>query len=301
VRDADCAPTNVCVTAVGHTAAVTIAPPHAPSDPGAPDLCDGERGRPDLLGQLRAAGTERPEVDAGLAGGLRAWLEDAALLGVAPHAAGAPGAPGARRPAAAPSPVGPPVGRRLGLPELTACITRTLFRLTVTDGPPSHPFEDALSAIAVTARGAEVLDAVQLLRQRTRAALRTIARARGTAIGSDWPRIPAAWLPRTGERLRVPLAGGAVVLHARADLVLGRPSHGTASVCLVQVQVRDGDDGRARRLLALAETLRSGAPPVRVATYRPSSRELVCEEVTESLLVETVREIVDDVGGRFRQ
>lgn len=225
-------------------------------------------------------------MDAALAGGLRAWLEDAAVLGTTCSASDA------GRRAAAASFAGRPSGRRLELPDLVACITRTLFRLTVTDGAPPHPFEDALSAIAVTARGEEVLDVVQRLRRRTRAALRTIARARGAAIASDWRRVPPAWLPRTGERLRVPLAGGDVILYSTADLVLGRPSHAKPSVCLVQVQVGEAhDDGRARRLLALAETLRSGAPPTRVATYLPSNRELICDDVTEALLVAAASEI----------
>jgi hypothetical protein len=103
-------------------------------------------------------------------------------------------------------------------------------------------------------------------------------------------------LPRTAERIEVPLGGGAVVLRATADLVLGRPSDGTASVCLVRLEDRRRDQTgslqakRARRALALAETLRSGAPPWRVASYDPDEGRLSCDDVDEAMLAQAARE-----------
>ena len=281
----------------------------------------------DLLDCLRSTSTPRPVVDEWLAGGLRAWLEDwAGGFGAGGSSAGGSGAGGSgaggssaggsgaggfgaggfgaggRKPVVVrdgmPVPRVPAWRCRIGLLELQACLTRATFRLTVTDGPPRHPFEDALCAISVTDRGPAVVDAVRRLPKRDRAALRTTLRVYAAAMAAQWRPVPHAWLPRAGERLRVPLAGGAVVLTSTADLVLGRPSAGTASVCVVRVHDGQGrravDEAasRALRALALAETLRSGARPWRVASYDPSTARLLCEDAGERLLVEAVRDVL---------
>ena len=252
----------------------------------------------DLLDCLRSTSTLRPVVDECLAGGLRAWLEDWAC---ASRSGASRSGASSRKPVVLRDGVlvpRKPVRSRIGLPELQACLTRATFRLTVTDGPPRHPFEDALCAISVTDRGPFVIDAIRRLPRRDRATLRATLRTQAAAMAVQWRPVPHGWLPRVGERLRVPLAGGAVVLTSTADLVLGRPSAGTASVCAVRVHDgqggRAGDDpvGRALRALALAETLRSGARPLRVASYDPSTARFRCEDAGEGLLVEGVRDVL---------
>jgi hypothetical protein len=191
-----------------------------------------------------------------------------------------------------------------GVRDLCALLTRAIFRLTVVQGPLRHPLEDALCAISVTEHGPDVLGAVGRLRPGERADLRAFARARASVISTQWRPVPVAWLPRTGERLEVPLGGSAVVLRATADLVLGRPSDGTASVCLVRLhEQRPGQAGtvqaeRARRALALAETLRSGTPPWRVASYDPGEGRLTCDDVSPELLAKAVRDVLDALRRR---
>ncbi len=285
---------------------VALAPLRLPEPANEPDR--GSWG-PDLLARLVSPALPRPTIDHGLAGGLRAWLDDG-IAGVG--RAGTPERPVVGR---AGTPERPVVVRdgtlvrsatlarpsALGLRELRACLTRMVFRLTLVQGALRHPleFEDALCAISVTEHGPELLDAVGRLHPRERASLGAFTRARASVISAQWRPVPAAWLPRTGERLRAPLGGGAVVVHATADLVLGKPSEGAASVCLVRLH----DEHRgplgtaraqhARRALALAETLRSGAPPWRVATYDPGARHLDCDEVTEELLADAVRDVLE--------
>ncbi|MGH8988055.1 MAG: hypothetical protein ACRDXC_05590 [Acidimicrobiales bacterium] len=230
-------------------------------------------------------------MDWSLAGGLRAWLED----GVVGAATAEVGAIVVRDGALTPR---PPAARRIGLRELQACLSRVTFRLTVSDGPQRHPFEDALCATSVTERGPLLLDAVRHLTKHQRAALRATLRAVAATTADCWLPVPRAWLPRTGERLRVPLAGGAVVLSSTADLVLGLPSDGTASVCAVRVHdERDGLAGagsvvRPLRALALAETLRSGARPWRVASFDVGTGQLLCEDADEALLVAAVGDVL---------
>ena len=167
----------------------------------------------------------------------------------------------------------------------------------VTGCALDQPFEDALCAISVTARGPETLDALGRLPARERSALRSFVQERAAAIAAQWRPVPPAWLPRTGEQIRVPLAGGAVMLSAAADLVLGRPSDKTSSVCLVRLHEKRSGDAteaarRTRRALALVETLRSGAPPWRVATYDPGARHLLVEDVDEELIAAAVHDVL---------
>jgi len=251
---------------------------------------------PDLLDRLRSPITARPLVDDALAGGLRAWLEDG-VVGVQDVAGwegrivvrdGALSAPRSTRQGE----------RRLDVPELRNCLTRVLFTLTLTAAPPRQPFEDALCALSVSERGPAILETVARLRSGDRAALRIAVQARASTMAAKWRRVPPSWLPRTGERLRIPLAGGRVVLSAGSDLVLGRPSGGTASVCLVRLldeapaQQPALDHSLTLRALALAETLRTGAPPWRVASYDASSGDLVSESVDEGMLAEAVRDVL---------
>ena len=259
----------------------------------------------DLLSRLVSPPARRPPTDDGLAGGLRAWLEDgivgAGRLGQSGHSRGNEGcrlvvrggtsARGAVR--AGPS--------ALSVQDLRACITRVIFRLNVVQDPPLQPFEDALRALSATEHGPELLHAVGRLRGRELAALRAFARARAVSIASQWRPVPAAWMPRTAERLRVPLDGGRVELRASADLVLGRPSGGEARTCLLHVlderhsaagAVRAGRARRERRAMALAETLRSGAPPWRVATYDPATGHLDCDDVGDTLLSAGVHDVL---------
>lgn len=297
------------VTPAGHADEVTIAPAlpatrrtELPQRMPPPRL----EATTDLLEHLRAPNVSRPRVDAGLAGGLRAWLEDeVAALAPRPrrgrlvvHDALATGAlatvsegAGAGRPRVV---AGRSSERIAG--RIAERIARMIFRLVVTDGAPLHPFEDALAALAVCEGGPELLEAVRLLPSPARAALRIAAHTCAATTAAQWRRAPAAWLPRTGERRRVALGGGDVVLRATADLVLGRPAARTASVCLVRVRT-DGattsavGDVRALRFLALLETVCSGAAPLRVASYRPASGTLVCEEVTDTFLTEAVGDV----------
>jgi hypothetical protein len=106
-----------------------------------------------------------------------------------------------------------------------------------------------------------------------------------------WPPLDPAWLPRTRECLRVPLAGGGLELVTRVDLAIGRPAGDEASVALVDVTsgCRRPVHRYDRHLSALAETLRSGTPPFAVATYFTRSGELDVDPVTVELLVAAAR------------
>lgn len=269
---------------------VTAAPPAAPHEPpAAPQArppAEKVRAEPaggaDLLTALRAPAGTRAAVDPALAGGLRAWLEDGVSALV------------------------PPDGRVVvsdAATGLRPAFARILLRLALSGVVPARPFDDALGACAAAGSGSWLVASVAGLRAHQLAALRREAAADAATIAARWRRPPSGWLPRTCERICVPLAGGAVELRATADLVLGAPAQGTASVCLVGVaagdparaSARETHASRARRFLALVETLRSGAAPFRVATYHSESGVLVADDVSGGMLRRAVREVLADL------
>lgn len=245
------------------------------------------------------AGGRRP-VDPGLAGGLRAWLED----GVAPLV-------GDRLPGAAPIVVdrwgASPTARTSGAvgggrAPITVAAARQamvgcLFRQLVVTGTISRPFADAVAGLRASRWEAEVVRFVSALPRATRNALRQEVDAHGLAMAAQWSPLPAGWLPRTTARLCVPVAGGRVLLRATAALVLGAPPVDRAAHCVLDVRASWPHEVHAadRRFLALLETLRAGAPPCRIATWYPATGHLDTEDPTDTSLAATVPTVVDAV------
>lgn len=266
-------------------------------------------GEADMLARLCGVPGCPARADPGLAGGLRAWLEDG-IAGRGGRAVGSrPAAAAPGRAAGAAAWGGAAVALAAGTAdsrwspssaEVERCLVRTVFRLVVCGVSLTRPFEDALSACCADPRAEAVLRAVGLQSRREGARLRARVRAAASAVARDWRPPPAAWLPRTAERIRVPLGGGRVVLCASADLVVGAPSCGAPAVRLLRVHAEPPDDrhGAERRRIALAETVRSGVPPSRVASYHVAGAELVCDDVDDALLLRAVAEVLEAPAGR---
>lgn len=91
--------------------------------------------------------------------------------------------------------------------------------------------------------------------------------ARIDRLAAVWPAVAPGWWPRVEEPVRARLAGGAVMLGGRLDLLLGGPPTGRPAVV---VEVKGGrwyDGMRADgHLYALLVTLRDGQPPAAVVT-----------------------------------
>jgi hypothetical protein len=244
----------------------------------------------------------RPAVDVGLAGGLRDWLEDGLAAAVACLPADAPPVFVSKQAVSAVlsceesfvaerSTVRPPS------PEMArGALVDALFRQWVTTGSMRDPMVDGLAALEVAdGDGGEVARLISELPAADRLQLAEEITRHATIIVDRWPRPNPAWLPRTQERLKVPLAGGRVVLSGVVDLALGGPSGERASVCIVEIK-----SGRRRvehrgdiHFYALLEALRSGAPPFRVATYYTSTGELDVEPVTEAVLAACVERVLE--------
>ena len=114
---------------------------------------------------------------------------------------------------------------------------------------------------------------------------------------SDWPPIDRAWTPRAEARVRARIFGGRVALGAKYDLAFGRAKGMQARVIIVDFKTgrRRAGDIDDLRYYALVETIKTGVPPFRVASYYLEESDFHAEDVTEELLETAVRRTADGV------
>ncbi len=180
-------------------------------------------------------------------------------------------------------------------PLARAVLVSALFRQLVTTGRIDDPVADALSAVGADGRADRIAEFLVRLPSTDRAALLEQIVDHSEVLVSTWPAVAPAWLPRTGERRTVPVAGGRILLSGIIDLVLGAPALDRASVCLVDVRTgeRRAEHTEDRRFLGLLETICAGAPPFRLATYYTATGEIDVEEVDDDLLFAAARRAVE--------
>ncbi len=249
-------------------------------------------GRP---GRIEAAGetsspcsrgdtVARPRFDPDLAGGLRAWLEDAAYGVVAARGDDAPAVFLGPRQV-----LGPPEGRRdaegPGDELVLSRLVHAVFRQLVGGGEVGDPLADALCALRACGDDI-VVRHVEAMPAAGRDALSDAVALHAGNLEDLVPRFAPGWMPRTDDRVAIPLAGGRVVLHGTFDLLVGLPQPGTASLCALGLSA-SGPWARERRslhFLALLETLRSGAPPFRLALLESATGRYGVEDVREEHL-----------------
>ena len=260
----------------------------------------------DLLDRLRSTGRARPPVDPALAVDLRRFVErgladvvattDAAPTLVTAHRlTGALACPAHRH--------GGPDDQPVTGPMALGALVEVLFRQWVTLGAIDDAFDDALGALAVDDRRGRLCAWIADLPPTDRAELRAEVERQADGLRHRWPALDPTWLPRTQEAIRATLVPGRVELAVWVDLALGhRAGHSggdRASVALVQVTSgmrRPGHRDDAH-LAAVAETLRSGAPPFVVATYHARTGELDVDPVTPDLLGVAARRLVTGIRG----
>ena len=279
-------------------------------------------GGAEVLALLRGDASTRPGFDPGLAGGLRAWLEDAAYGVVASRGDLAP-----------PLVLGPrevlqgdrvePAGRGLAEREptereptergptdslqklstdsfrgtgrgaedgtseeaLLGRLVHALFRQLVMGGSLGDPWRDALDGLAAVG-STDVVRQCEALDGPERTALAGRVAAHAGHLVDLLPRLAPGWMPRTDDRVAIPLAGGRVVLHGMFDLLVGRSRPGAASLCALGLTTGRpwAWERRSLHFLALLETLRSGSPPFRLALIESATGRYGAEDVREDHL-----------------
>jgi hypothetical protein len=241
----------------------------------------------EVLTLLREGSGRRPRFDAGLAGGMRAWLEDAASELARARGEGAePLVLGSR--VLGPEWAGPTQvpGEPIGLELNTAILVRALFRQIVLTGAVTDPLGDALDALRVEPGRQALIRQIEQMSATDRSVLAESLDRHADHLRQLTPRFAPGWLPRTADRIAIPLAGGRVVLSGVFDLLVGAPTSGPASVCALSLCTGEGW-AQARttlHFLALLETLRNGTPPFRVALLHTASGRYGVEDVREEHL-----------------
>lgn len=246
----------------------------------------------DLLSSLRGTPALRPHVDRGLAGGLRAWLEDGLFERLGP---------GGAAPIVRVTPrllLGDPPVTGAATSRLRGALLVQLLRLRVAGLEPASPFEDAVAALGASGRDAELVALLCDLDSDERSRLAAEVAAHHTVLATTLPSLPARWSPRCGVRYAIPLAGGAVVLRGDVDLALGASGGSRACVCLVDLTTSTLGSASDATLayLALLETLRTGEQPLRVAALSTADGATVVREVTSELLADAVELVLDAVA-----
>jgi len=256
---------------------------HPVGPPGPADRGAGS----DVLALLRGDTSARPRFDPGLAGGLRAWLEDAAYEVVAARGEHAPalflgprqllGSPSERNEQGG--------GEHLSGEVVLSRLVHALFRQLVHTGEIDDPLGDGLEALRA-GDGEAVLRHVESLPSSSRSALAEAVASHAATLRSQVPRFAPGWMPRTDDRVATPLAGGRVVLHGVFDLIVGLPQPGTASLCALGLATGGPWAWHRRSLhyLALLETLRSSTPPFRLALLESTTGRCGVEDVREEHL-----------------
>lgn len=162
------------------------------------------------------------------------------------------------------------------------------------DPSPSELVDDALARVAEddTALG----DWVAGLTEGDRADLRGLAVERVTKFFETFPPLDHRSRPMTEARVQWPLHGP-VVLSGKVDLVIGRPAGRESRKVIIDLKT-----GRHRsqhrddlRFYALLETLRTGVPPRKLASFYLDVGQAEVEDVTEGVLRAAARRTLDAV------
>jgi len=249
----------------------------------------------DLLETLRGRRELRPRIDAALAGGLRAWLED----DLAPLVS--------ERSVSEPTFVTPRSSTTEALqsvPSLVilarAALVAKLVAARALGLPVEHPMDHALSALEAEELDLEIVETIHALDPDGFAQLAAEVTAHDSVLLRMLPCIPSTWLPRTNQRLSTSLAGGRVVLGATVSVIIGPPASSASSTCLLEVTTSPLDETAARRLgvLALLETLRSGAAPLRVGSLSTATGDTLVIDASDDRLIAAVGDVVHALRAR---
>jgi hypothetical protein len=164
-------------------------------------------------------------------------------------------------------------------------LVHALLRQLVHAREIHDPLGDALDALRASGDAAAARE-MESLPEAARVGLADTVALHARNLSALVPRFAPGWMPRTNDRVAIPLAGGRIILHGTFDLVVGLPQPGTASLCALGLST-GGPWAAARRslhYLSLLETLRSGTPPFRLALLESESGRYGVEDVREEHL-----------------
>jgi PD-(D/E)XK nuclease superfamily len=127
--------------------------------------------------------------------------------------------------------------------------------------------------------------------------LRGLAVERVTKFSECFPPLDKRATPMTEARVQWPL-DGPILMSGKVDLVLGRPVGNESRKVIIDLKTgRPAQRHREDlRFYALIETLRTGVPPRRLASFYLDVGQPVIEDVTAAVLRSAVRRTLDGVN-----
>lgn len=109
---------------------------------------------------------------------------------------------------------------------------------------------------------------------------------------ASWPAIEPGWWPRIEEPLRVRLAGGAVTLGGRLDILVGGPPSGRPSLVIEVKGGRWHDSVRGdAHFYGLLVGLRDGVPPAYVVSIAAADGATQVEPIRPAVLRHTAERV----------
>jgi hypothetical protein len=118
-----------------------------------------------------------------------------------------------------------------------------------------------------------------------------------TNFSDDWPRLEEAWSPRFEEPISSKF--GNLTLSCRADLILGRPRADLRQTMML-IDLKSGnlkpEHEEEASFYALVSTLRHGVPPWRSLIYSLASGEYSQPDVSEEMLFNTAKSVIETVN-----
>ena len=120
---------------------------------------------------------------------------------------------------------------------------------------------------------------------------------RVTKFSESFPPLDRRSNPVTEAAARWPL-DGPILLQARVDLMMGRPSGNESRKVIIDLKTGRPSPRHRQDLgfYALLETLARSVPPRKVATFYLDSSEAQVEDVSERLLRTSVRRTLDGIN-----
>ncbi len=127
--------------------------------------------------------------------------------------------------------------------------------------------------------------------------LRGRAVERVTQFMECFPPMRPQWRPMTESQVRWPL-DGAILLRAKADIVIGQPRGAESTKVLIDLKSGRIIDRHREdlRFYALVETLVREVPPRTVASFSLQAGDAVVDQVTTAMLRSSLRRTLDAVS-----
>lgn len=171
--------------------------------------------------------------------------------------------------------------------ELSVFWRREIVPLTLVDEALGR-FEEGTDDFARWLQGCREVE---------RAELRAEATERVTKFVECWPPLKKEWRPTVESPVKTTLGGDRVTLSGKVDLQLGQAQGLTAGKVLVDFKTGRVSPNHLNdlRFYALIDTLRTGTPPRRLASYYLDHGRFAPEDVTEVLLEAAAARVIDGI------